>query len=152
MYQRLRTSQQPRTTYQRCVSPPFFYVSAGTYQLFHVSALVLTLLHISAPDLLRISASASITIPVLRISTASLLLCILAIPYTRCVSVFSRISSCIDSSTYQRRTFTQRRPSTQRRTSIQHCTSTQRRTSALLHIGYSAHKVCISSFAYQLLY
>ena len=118
------------------LAPPFFCVSAGTYQLFHVSALVLTLLRIRAPDLLCISASASISIPVLRISTASLLFCVLAISHTRYVSALFHISSCNDFSMYQRRTSTHYRA------------STQRRTSALLHISHSRYKVGISSFIY----
>ncbi len=69
-------------------------ISSFTYQLFRVSALVSTRLRISAPGLLRISASARISVPVLyisasarinvlvlRISVAPPLFCVSAIPH-----------------------------------------------------------------------
>ncbi len=109
-YQHLRMYQRSCTTYQRRISALLrisysahkVRISFFPYQLFCVSALVLTLLYISASTcisvlVLRISASG-----LLRISAALLLFCVSALPNTRSVLALLRISSCIDSSTYQR--------------------------------------------------
>ena len=109
-YQRSRTYQRPYTTYQRRTSA-FLGISYSAhkvrnssfaYQLFCVSALVLTLLRISASIHISILVLCISTPGLLRISAAPLLFYVSAIPHTRCVLALLRISSCIDSSTYQR--------------------------------------------------